>query len=132
DTAVVVTTAPWVNFGYLVASILFIMGIKGMTHPRTAVRGNLLGALGMLIAVLVTVISTDTNWLLAIAGIIVGTAIGAWFSQAVQMTQMPQLVALFNGFGGLASVLVAAVEIPTSELENAAFAGLAAGLTGVI
>lgn len=132
ETAEVVTTAPWVNFGYLVASVLFIMGIKGMTHPRTAVRGNLLGAVGMLIAVLVTVISTDTNWLLAIAGIIIGTAIGAWFSHAVQMTQMPQLVALFNGFGGLASVLVAAVEIPTEGLENAAVAGLAAGLTGLI
>lgn len=124
--------SPWVNFGYLVASVLFIMGIKGMTHPKTAVRGNLLGAVGMFIAVIVTLVSTDTNWLLVIAGIVIGTAIGAWFSHSVQMTQMPQLVALFNGFGGLASVLVAAVEIPTADRDNAAIAGLAAGLTGLI
>lgn len=132
DAAAVIANSPWANFGYLVASMLFIMGIKGMTHPKTAVRGNLLGAIGMFIAVLVTLISTETNWLLAMAGLAIGTAIGVWFAQYVQMTQMPQLVALFNGFGGLASVLVAAVEIPTAGLENAEVAGLAAGLTGLI
>jgi NAD(P) transhydrogenase subunit beta len=120
------------NVGYLIASVLFILGIKGMTHPKTAVRGNLLGAVGMLIAVVVTLISTDTHWVLAIAGMAVGTAIGTWFSVSVQMTQMPQLVALFNGFGGIASVMVAAVEIPTAGLPNQAIAGLAAGLTGLI
>jgi H+-translocating NAD(P) transhydrogenase subunit beta len=132
DASMVVANSPWANIGYLVAAVLFIMGIKGMTHPKTAVRGNLTGAIGMLIAVLVTLISTETNWLLVIAGLAIGTAIGTWFAITVQMTQMPQLVALFNGFGGLASVLVAAVEIHTSDLGHTAIAGLAAGLTGLI
>ena len=60
------------NLGYLVAAILFILGIKGMTHPRTAVRGNQLGALGMLIAVVVTLLSGGVNW----ATVILGMAIG--------------------------------------------------------
>ncbi len=132
NAAALVSHSPWANAGYLLASVLFILGIKGMTHPKTAVQGNLLGAVGMFIAVMVTLISTETNWFLAIAGIAIGTAIGTWFATAVQMTQMPQLVALFNGFGGIASVLVAAVEIPTAGLPNAGIAGLAAGLTGLI
>jgi NAD(P) transhydrogenase subunit beta len=122
----------WSDAGYLVASVLFILGIKGMTHPRTAVRGNFLGAVGMLIAILVTLLKGESNWGLAIAGVGVGTAIGTWMAHTVQMTQMPQLVALLNGFGGLASVLVAAAEVPTAGLPNAAVAGLAAGLTGLI
>ncbi|MGI9427830.1 MAG: NAD(P)(+) transhydrogenase (Re/Si-specific) subunit beta [Bythopirellula sp.] len=121
------------NFGYLVAAVLFILGIKGMTHPRTAVRGNMLGALGMLIAVIVTLLAGGVNWYLVVLGILVGSAGGVWLATTVQMTQMPQLVALFNGFGGIASVLVAGAEVlkgfPT---ETEAVAGFAAGLTGII
>ena len=94
------------DLGYLVASVLFIFGIKGMTHPRTAVRGNLIGAIGMLVAVVVTLIKTDVSPAIWLGGMAVGTALGAWMAVRVQMTQMPQLVALFNGFGGMASLLV--------------------------
>lgn len=121
------------NFGYLVAAVLFILGIKGMTHPRTAVRGNQLGALGMLIAVIVTVMAGGVNWYLVVLGIVVGSAGGLWLANTVQMTQMPQLVALFNGFGGIASVLVAAAEVLKGVGgENVAVASFAAGLTGLI
>ena len=100
---------PWViNSAYVIASILFIRGLKGLTHPRTAVRGNLLGACGMLLAIVITLLHKDIQWFAVIvAGLIVGSAIGAVLAVRIQMTAMPQLVALFNGFGGAASVLVA-------------------------
>ena len=100
------------NYGYLLAAVLFILGIKGMTHPRTAVRGNLLGSLGMLVAVIVTLVAFDVVALpVILLGIAVGAGIGAVIAVKVQMTQMPQLVALLNGFGGGASVLVAGAEL---------------------
>jgi len=141
------------NFGYLVAAILFILGIKGMTHPRTAVRGNQYGALGMLIAVVITLLAGGVNWAVVIIGMVVGTAGGVWLANTVQMTQMPQLVALFNGFGGIASVLVAGAEvmkgvgssvagtdiagigadgIGADGTGDVAIASFAAGLTGLI
>jgi len=121
----------WANLGYLVAAVLFILGIKGMTHPRTAVRGNQLGAFGMLIAVLVVMLSGQVvSWPVALIGMLVGTAGGIWLANTVQMTQMPQLVALFNGFGGIASVLVAGSEL--IKASNPGFAGFAAGMTGLI
>jgi NAD(P) transhydrogenase subunit beta len=98
------------NLAYLVAAVLFILGIKGLTHPRTAVRGNLLGALGMLLAAVATVVAQDfgaMGWGLIAGGIVVGAVVGAILAIKIQMTAMPQLVALFNGFGGLASFLVA-------------------------
>ena len=119
------------NLGYLVAAVFFILGIKGMTHPRTAVRGNQFGALGMLVAVLVVLVSGQiVSWPVAIVAMLVGSAGGVWLAQNVQMTQMPQLVALFNGFGGIASVLVAAAEV--LKASSPGVAGLAAGLTGLI
>ena len=93
---------------YILAAVLFIFGIKGLTHPRTAVRGNLLGALGMLLAIVVTVIDRQMigyGWIGA--GIIIGGGIGLVLAIKIQMTGMPQLVALYNGFGGIASVFVA-------------------------
>ncbi|MHC5008870.1 MAG: NAD(P)(+) transhydrogenase (Re/Si-specific) subunit beta, partial [Planctomycetota bacterium] len=93
---------------YILASVLFIFGIKGLTHPRTAVRGNLLGALGMLLAIVVTVIDKNMiGWGWIIAGVVIGGGIGAVLAIKIQMTGMPQMVALFNGFGGVASVFVA-------------------------
>ena len=103
---------PWIDSGYLLAAVLFILGIKGMTHPRTAVRGNLFGALGMLLAVLLTLAKgglLPLSWV--IVGVAVGTVLGVVLATKVQMTQMPQLVALFNGFGGIASVLVAGADL---------------------
>ncbi|MDQ7007860.1 MAG: NAD(P)(+) transhydrogenase (Re/Si-specific) subunit beta [Acidobacteriota bacterium] len=96
-----------VNLAYLVASILFILGIKGLTHPRTAVRGNFLGAMGMLLAALATLLARGLDFRVILAGIVVGGAIGAVSAARVQMTAMPQMVAIFNGFGGIASMLVA-------------------------
>lgn len=97
-----------VNIAYLVAASLFIFGLKGLTHPRTAVRGNLLGALGMLLAVVITLLDQSiVGYGIILAGIVVGGGIGAVLAVRIKMTDMPQLVAIFNGFGGLASILVA-------------------------
>ena len=98
-----------IQFGYLVAAVLFILGIRGLARPRTAVRGNQLGSLGMLVAVVVTLTDNDIiGYGAIVGGLVVGTAIGVLLATRVQMTGMPQLVALFNGFGGAASLLVAA------------------------
>mgnify|MGYP001201636051 CR=1 FL=1 len=109
------------NISYLAASILFIIGIKRLSHPKTAQNGNFLAALGMLIAILATV-STENliNLELIIIGIIIGSIVGATFAVKVEMTQMPQMVAIFNGFGGGASALVAAAEFlnPSKPLVN--------------
>ncbi|NJN19163.1 MAG: NAD(P)(+) transhydrogenase (Re/Si-specific) subunit beta [Oscillochloris sp.] len=97
-----------INLAYLAAAVLFIFGIKGLTHPRTAVRGNQLGALGMLIASAAALIDLQVlsyEWI--IGGLLVGGAIGVVMAQRIQMTDMPQMVALLNGFGGIASTLVA-------------------------
>ena len=96
------------NLAYLVAAALFIVGLKGLTHPRSAVRGNLLGAVGMLLAVVVTLLQQDIlGFEVILAGILIGSLVGAVLALRIQMTAMPQLVGLFNGFGGAASVLVA-------------------------
>ena len=98
----------WVDVAYLLAAILFIAGLKGLAHPKSAVRGNLLGAVGMLIAIVVTLVDQDVlNWTWIVAGVAAGSAIGALLALRIQMTAMPQLVGLFNGFGGGASILVA-------------------------
>ena len=97
-----------INFAYLVAAVLFILGLKGLGHPRTAVRGNFLGALGMFIAVVITLLDQHiVTFEIILAGVVVGSLIGAILALKIRMTAMPQLVALFNGFGGGASVLVA-------------------------
>jgi len=96
------------NIVYLVAAVLFIFGIKGLTHPRSAVRGNLLGSLGMLLAIVVTLVDQNIiGWMWIWTGLIIGAAAGVLLATFVQMTAMPQLVGLFNGFGGGASFLVA-------------------------
>lgn len=97
---------------YLIASVLFIIGLKGLTHPRTAPRGNILSAAGMLLAVITAMASeTNLNWGYIIFGLASGAVIGLWLAYKTQMASMPQLVALFNGFGGGASLLVATVAI---------------------
>ncbi|HLB38096.1 MAG TPA: NAD(P)(+) transhydrogenase (Re/Si-specific) subunit beta [Gemmatimonadales bacterium] len=96
---------------YLVAAILFIVGLKRLSHPSTARRGNLLSAVGMLLAIGITLLDRQIlsfQWI--IIGVLVGAGVGAWMARAVAMTSMPQMVGLFNGFGGGASVLVAAGE----------------------
>jgi NAD(P) transhydrogenase subunit beta len=100
-----------VNVAYLVASILFISGLKRLSSPATARSGNTLGALGMLIAIVATLLHWEIvsfTWI--VVGLFIGTVVGAWLARSVKMTAMPQMVALLNGFGGGASALVAGDE----------------------
>ncbi|MFQ3620861.1 MAG: NAD(P)(+) transhydrogenase (Re/Si-specific) subunit beta [Spirochaetales bacterium] len=108
-----------INIAYVVASILFILGLKGLSHPRTAVRGNLTGALGMLIAIVATLLDKNIiSFEYILLGTVVGAAAGAIFALKVKMTAMPQMVALFNGFGGAASVLVAGAVLSESLVRG--------------
>ena len=103
------------NFAYVLAAILFILGIKKLSHPKTARDGNFLAAFGMLIAIVATLIFySEINYQLIIVGMIIGALIGATFAIKVEMTQMPQMVAIFNGFGGGASALIASAEFLSS------------------
>ncbi|MCB1230588.1 MAG: NAD(P)(+) transhydrogenase (Re/Si-specific) subunit beta [Verrucomicrobiae bacterium] len=95
-----------INIAYIVASVLFIFGIKMLGSADTARRGNQISALGMLLAVIATLLAGGFDWTWIIAGLVVGGVIGGVWAQKVQMTGMPELVALFNGFGGIASLLV--------------------------
>jgi NAD(P) transhydrogenase subunit beta len=97
---------------YLIAAVLFIRGLKGLTSPATARRGNQMAALGMLLAIVVTLLDQQIiGYGAVIAGLVVGGGVGAVLTRRIQMTDMPQLVAAFNGFGGGASALVAAAEM---------------------
>lgn len=101
-----------IDFIYLLAAVLFIFGVKQLTRVKTARKGNMLAAVAMFLAVFATLLKMhyETGQIglaYIIAGIVIGGAIGAFLSIRVKMTEMPQLVAIFNGFGGGASVLVA-------------------------
>ncbi|MGB8361922.1 MAG: NAD(P)(+) transhydrogenase (Re/Si-specific) subunit beta [Acidimicrobiia bacterium] len=97
---------------YLGAAVCFILGLKRLGSPGTARSGNRLAALGMLAAIVLTLVTENVvNWGTIVAGLAVGSVIGAWAAVRVQMTAMPQMVAIFNGLGGIASALVAATEI---------------------
>ena len=96
----------WQTIAYIVASILFITGLKMLSRAQTARRGNRLSAVGMLIAVVATLAAGGLDFTWIIVGIVVGAAVGAVAARRVQMTGMPEMVALLNGSGGLASMLV--------------------------
>jgi len=106
---------------YLIASILFIFGIKKLGSPKTARQGNMLSSIGMLLAVVITLFDhaiITYEWI--IAGLVVGALIGSLMATKVQMTGMPQMVGLLNGFGGGASMLVALAEyykVPVPNFE---------------
>ena len=95
-----------IDLGYIVASILFILGIKMLGRPERARRGNLVSALGMLIAIVAVLFECCLDFTWVIGGLVIGSAIGVIAARTVQMTSMPQMVALLNGFGGIASFLV--------------------------
>jgi NAD(P) transhydrogenase subunit beta len=100
---------------YIIAFALFIIGLSGLTGPKTAVRGNRIAAVGMVIAVVATLlVDPFHNWLLIVVGLVVGTAIGVPAARRVKMTEMPQLVALFNGVGGGAVALITWAEFRSS------------------
>jgi NAD(P) transhydrogenase subunit beta len=101
----------YTNLFYILAAILFILGLKRLSHPKTARGGNIIASIGMLIAIIATLIAFDIlDYRLIATGIIIGSIIGATFAIKVKMTGMPQMVAIFNGFGGGASALVASAE----------------------
>ncbi len=118
---------------YIVASVLFIMGLKMLSHPRTARRGNALAAYGMGFAILATIIFHRKDgvpignlpWI--IAAIIIGTIIGWVIARKVKMTAMPQLVSFFNGMGGAAAALISLMEFPHLSQELVARTGMANG-----
>ena len=101
-----------VNLGYIIAAIFFIIGLKRLSSPGTARNGNRLASVGMLIAVLVTVLGNNIlGWEWIITSILIASVIGFFSARKIQMTAMPQLVAIFNGLGGSASGLIAAGEL---------------------
>lgn len=115
---------------YLVAGILFILGLRDMTHPRTATRGNKISSLGMVVAVGTTVLWFEIlSPLVLLAALLLGTGIGVWLAVTVEMTEMPQLVGLFNGFGGGASALVAGAELIDLGYTGGTAPGLPADVT---
>jgi len=101
------STESLINLAYIAAAILFVFGIKMLGSADTARRGNMISSIGMLIAVVITLLDQQIltyQWIFI--GLVIGGAIGAIAARVVKMTGMPELVALFNGFGGLASLLV--------------------------
>ncbi|MDH5307171.1 MAG: NAD(P)(+) transhydrogenase (Re/Si-specific) subunit beta, partial [Myxococcales bacterium] len=101
-----------VQFAYLASAVLFIVGMRNLSSPKTAPRGNLIASFGMLVAVLATLAMSEVvSYWTILAGVIVGSGIGTVLAVRIQMTAMPQMVALLNGFGGGASALVATAEL---------------------
>ncbi|MGO1594611.1 MAG: NAD(P)(+) transhydrogenase (Re/Si-specific) subunit beta, partial [Ancrocorticia sp.] len=130
---------PITALGYLIAAVCFILAIKGLSSPRTARRGNAIGAIGAALAVLIVLLSTDfegSNLWIVLVTIAVGSAISVPVARRVALTNMPQLVALFNGIGGGAAALVGVIELAglaaqadagTSANEVATAVGIAIG-----
>ena len=101
----------FIQLCYILAASLFIIGLAYLSSPATARKGNLLASLGMLLAVIATLLDHQVlNYDMILVGIIIGSLIGAMSAKMVKMTAMPQMVGLFNGFGGAASALVAVGE----------------------
>ena len=126
-----------IQLAYLAASVLFILGLKGLTHPRTAVRGNLMGALAMLVAVLATLVDGRVlSFEMILVGLALGAGAGTVLALKIQMTAMPQLVALFNGLGGVGSALVAGAALIEATVSPGAGVPLqfsvATGASGLI
>ena len=98
----------YINIAYVVSAVCFIFGIKMLSHPKTARKGNGIATLGMLVAIAATLYAGEVlDFKMIGIGMLIGAIIGGFAAQKVEMTQMPQLVAIFNGFGGGASALVA-------------------------
>lgn len=109
-------------FSYLLASSMFILAIRGLASPQTARGGNLLGMAGMLLAVAATLFSPlVSDWLLPVGAILLGGMVGTYSALKVKMTSLPQMVAAFNGLGGLSAVFIALAEIlsgSAAHLDN--------------
>jgi NAD(P) transhydrogenase subunit beta len=104
---------------YLASAVAFIVGLRRLGAPRTARSGNRIAALGMLAVIVITLVTEGIlNWGVVAGGIVFGAILGGWAAIRVQMTAMPQMVAIFNGFGGAASAMVAATEVVESDLTQ--------------
>jgi len=115
----------WLQLAYLSSAVLFILGLRGLSSARSARRGNGLAALGMLVAVAATLAAQEVlRWEWIVAGAIVGASIGVLAATRVQMTAMPEMVALLNGFGGAASALVAGAELLEARGLDLALSGV--------
>ena len=111
-----------IDIAYLLSAVSFIYGLKMLSHPKTARNGNMIASLGMLIAIVATVfLGTDLDLQWIVIAMVIGSIIGAFFAIRVEMTQMPQLVAIFNGFGGGASALVASAEFLKTGMDSSLF-----------
>jgi len=121
------------EISYIIASVLFIVGLKMLSHPLTARRGNTLAAVGMVVAIISTILFHQKdgkpigNIGLILAAILIGTIIGWLIARKVKMTAMPQLVSLFNGMGGAAAALISLMEFPNISNELIAKSGMANG-----
>jgi NAD(P) transhydrogenase subunit beta len=123
----------YIQFAYLIASVLFIIGIKKMNKTSEARAGNQLSAVGMFIAILATVVQVEALSLIDIfVCIVIGSAIGLYVAYKVEMTQMPEMVALFNGFGGLASVAVSISDYWLKSQENSLDIDIITGVSIVL
>ncbi|HZA38077.1 MAG TPA: NAD(P)(+) transhydrogenase (Re/Si-specific) subunit beta [Candidatus Baltobacteraceae bacterium] len=120
---------------YIIAASLFIFGLKMLSSPQTARRGNVVSAVGMLLAIVATLSKGGLSFAWIAAGIVIGSAIGAVSAYRVKMTAMPEMVAIFNGFGGVASLLVGWAEYhmhrdaPTFTIVAIYLAVLIGGIT---
>lgn len=109
----------WSSFAYLAAAVLFILGIKGLGSAKTAGTGNALAATGMLLAIVATLYLTRiVQFELILGGIVIGALIGSLLAKKIEMTAMPEMVALLNGFGGAASALVGISEYLSRQGET--------------
>lgn len=120
-----------INFAYVISAALFIFGLKMLSSPATARRGNLLSALGMLLAVIAVLFTSGLDFKWIVLGVVIGSAVGLFAAIRVQMTAMPEMVALFNGFGGLSSLLLAWAEYNQS-ISIGTFIALVAFLSAFI
>ncbi|MEB3830701.1 NAD(P)(+) transhydrogenase (Re/Si-specific) subunit beta [Phormidium sp. CCY1219] len=124
-----------IQLSYIVAASLFFLGLKKLSSPSTARNGNLLAAIAMLVAIVATLLDAQVlNYPMILLGIAIGSAIGAIAAQKVEMTAMPQMVGLFNGFGGAASALIAVGEFWRyySSFENPPLDTTITALLGVL
>ena len=121
---------PLITFCYIVSSVLFIFGLKMLNSADTARKGNLVSALGMLLAIVATLLMQGMDYNYIIVGIVIGSVVGAVAAMRVPMTSMPEFVALFNGSGGLASLLVGWAEY--EKLRHTAVEVTSDNITSII
>jgi NAD(P) transhydrogenase subunit beta len=121
-----------INFAYIISAGLFIFGLKMLSSPATARRGNLLSALGMLLAIVVTLFSQGLDYKWILLGMAIGSAVGLFVAYKIEMTSMPEMVALFNGFGGISSLLLAWAAYHQDPQDLTVFIAIIASLSAFI